>query len=154
MKVYELRREQHVPRPLEEVFEFFARPENLEAITPAQLRFQILTPSPIDMKVGTLIDYALRISGMPIHWRTLITSYDPPHSFIDEQLKGPYAFWHHRHTFRAIDGGTLIGDEVRYALPFGIAGTLAHAVYVRRSVENIFAHRTEVIAAKFKEQES
>lgn len=149
MQVYVLKAEQVVPKPLDEVFEFFARPENLEAITPGSLRFHILTPSPIQMHPGTLIDYELRLSGVPIHWRTLITAYDPPRLFIDEQLKGPYAFWHHRHTFTAVDGGTRIEDEVHYALPFGPLGRLVHGLYVGRSVRGIFAHRREVLERRF-----
>jgi ligand-binding SRPBCC domain-containing protein len=149
MRIYVLKERQIVDRPLEQVFEFFSRPENLEAITPDLLRFRILTPTPIDMHPGELIDYELRLSGVPIHWRTLITDWDPPRGFIDQQLKGPYALWHHRHTFSTVEGGTLIEDEVHYALPFGPLGRLVHALYVRRNVAGIFAFRKQVIAREF-----
>jgi len=151
MHVYVLRERQEVARPLDEVFEVFSRPENLEALTPDELRFRILTPKPVEMRAGTLIDYELRLSGVPIRWRTLITTCEPPHRFVDEQLKGPYALWHHRHTFTAVDGGTAIEDEVHYALPFGPLGRIAHALYVRRSLRRIFAFRRGMIAARFGE---
>ncbi len=149
MKVYSLVREQHVPYSSEEVFVFFAKPENLQRITPPSLGFRILTPSPIAMKEGRLIDYTLKVLGISLHWRTLITAYEPPRRFVDEQLKGPYRFWHHTHTFREDDGGTVIGDEVRYALPFGPLGRVAHGLYVRRDLERIFEYRSEVIAQIF-----
>jgi len=152
MRVYRLHREQRVPYALEEVFAFFAQPENLQRITPPSLGFRILTPSPISMKEGRLIDYTLRVMGVSLHWRTLITTYDPPHRFVDEQINGPYRFWHHTHTFRAVDEGTIIGDDVRYALPFGPLGRLIHSVYVRRDLERIFDYRAEVIAQVFPEQ--
>ena len=83
----------------DDVFNFFSMPENLVKITPKSLSFTILTPKPIDMEKGTLIDYTISLMGFPVHWRTLISDYNPPHSFIDQQIKGPYAFWHHTHTF-------------------------------------------------------
>ena len=150
MKVHVLEHTQHVPASLDEVFAFFARPENLAEITPRNLGFQILTPSPIPMKEGAIIDYVVSLGGVPLRWRTLITSYDPPHKFVDEQLTGPYSFWHHTHTFSALaDGGTELGDVVRYALPLGPLGDLAHTLMVRRQVEGIFQHRQQVIADRF-----
>ena len=149
MKLYTLSREQRVPYPLDEVFAFFAQPANLERITPPSLGFHILTPPPIAMREGGLIDYSLRVWGVSLHWRTLITAYEPPHRFVDEQIKGPYLFWHHTHTFREDDQGTVIGDTVRYVLPFGPLGRVAHAVYVRRDLERIFDYRAEVIAQVF-----
>lgn len=149
MKVHVLRTHQTIPLPPERVFTFFERPENLARITPPRLGFRILTPSPIRMKAGTLIDYTIRVFGIPVRWTTLITSYDPPVEFVDEQLRGPYAFWHHRHLFRAVDGGTEIADEVHYALPGGPLAPLAHGLFVRRELERIFAHRSDVIARHF-----
>jgi hypothetical protein len=149
MRVYTFQHSQTVSSPLQEVFGFFSRPENLERITPSQLRFETLTPPPIAMREGALIDYALTIKGVPVHWRSLITCYDPPNRFVDEQLKGPYAFWHHEHRFEAVPGGTRIDDEVRYALPLGALGALAHRLFVRRDVERIFHHRETVIAEQF-----
>ncbi len=140
--VYRLYRKQRVERPIEEVFAFFERPENLDTITPPSLRFRILTPLPIVMKEGALIDYSVRISGLPVRWTTYIDRYDPPHNFVDVQLRGPYSFWHHTHRFTvAGSNATLIEDEVLYLLPFGVAGRAAHALWVRRQLEYIFDYR-------------
>lgn len=149
MRVYHFHHEQAVSRPIDEVFAFFDRAENLEALTPSTLGFRILTPSPIRMREGALIDYTLRIWGVPVHWRTLITHYDPPHRFVDEQIKGPYAFWHHTHTFTQLDGGVQIEDDVRYCMPFGLAGRFVHAAFVRRDLERIFRFRAARIAEHF-----
>jgi ligand-binding SRPBCC domain-containing protein len=149
VKTYELSREQTVPRPRREVFEFFSRPENLGKITPAGLGFKILTPLPLELQRGSVIDYVLRIAGLPVRWRTLITAFDPPHRFVDEQLSGPYDFWHHTHTFEEVDGGTRITDRVRYTLPLGPLGELAHALFVRRQLRKIFEHRRKVTAELF-----
>lgn len=146
MRVHEIVTEQFVPRPRAEVFDFFAKPENLAHLTPPWLGFRILTPSPIAMKEGALIDYVVRLGPLPTRWRTLITRYEPPALFVDEQLAGPYSFWHHTHTFAERDGGTLIGDHVRYALPFGPLGEAAHALAIRRQLRAIFAHRRRVLA--------
>ncbi len=150
MKVHILKHTQVVPAPLDEVFAFFARPENLAEITPPDLGFQILTPSPITMKDGAVIDYVVKVAGLPMRWRTLITSYEPPHRFVDEQLSGPYSFWHHTHTFASTpEGGTELGDVVRYAMPLGPLGDLVHALAVKRQVAGIFTHRESVIARRF-----
>lgn len=145
MKTWTLRREQFVDLPRDEVFDFFKRPENLEALTPKDLGFTILTPRPIAMNAGSLIDYTVRIAGIPLHWRTLISRYEPPSLFVDQQLKGPYALWHHTHRFLEHDGGTKVVDEVVYALGWGWLGRLAHALFVRRRLEHIFDHRAAVL---------
>lgn len=143
-------REQVVPRPLPEVFAFFSDAFNLERITPPELRFRVLTPPPIDVREGTLIDYQLRLWGVPFRWRTLIESFVPNERFVDTQLRGPYALWHHTHTFEALpDGGTRLFDRVRYRVGFGPAGEIARALFVRKQVERIFEYRREVIASTF-----
>ena len=149
MHVYEIRTENTVPSPLAEVFAFFSRPENLAEITPRGLGFQILTPSPVPMKEGALIDYTIRLGGLPMRWRSLITTYEPPHRFVDEQLEGPYSFWHHTHEFEATPEGTILRDHVRYALPLGVLGRFAHWLFVRRQLLKIFAYREQVIAERF-----
>ncbi len=101
------------------------------------------------MHQGALIDYEIRLGPLPMHWRTLITNHEPPHRFVDEQLVGPYSFWHHTHTFTAVDGGTLIGDHVRYVLPLGTFGRLAHKLVVRRQLETIFAYRKQIVSEMF-----
>jgi len=149
MTPYVLERKQFLSVPLDAAFRFFDRPENLAEITPTELGFRILTPSPIAMKEGALIDYTIRVLGLPVRWTTLITSYDPPRGFVDQQLKGPYSFWHHTHAFRAVDGGTEMTDTVRYLLPFGPLGALVHSMGVRQKLERIFEHRSQVIAGRF-----
>ncbi len=149
MKLYTLEREQVIDRPLEQVFAFFAKPENLARITPSKMRFNILTPSPINMRDGTVIDYTIKILGFKVHWRTLIGSYDPPYGFADEQLRGPYSYWHHRHHFEKTESGTRIYDHVTYALPFGFLGRLAHFVLVKRQLQHIFNYRSGVIREIF-----
>ncbi len=149
MKIHSLHRRQLVRQPLEKVFEFFARPENLSMITPRSMNFSILTPSPLVMKEGALIDYTVTIVGTGMRWTTLITEYQPPHCFIDVQLRGPYSYWHHKHTFYETDEGTMIEDEIRYAMPFGFLGEIVHSLFVGRTLNNIFDHRMKTIRQLF-----
>lgn len=149
MSVHLLQRVQHIARPRSEVFAFFADAGNLERITPGFLNFRILTPQPIAMKPGALIDYQLSLYGVPLSWRTRIETFDPEDSFTDVQLSGPYRSWHHRHEFKDDAGGTEMRDVVRYELPLGPLGTLARALFVRRSLDRIFDHRRQVIAEVF-----
>ena len=152
MKYYELDVEQFIDQPVEKVFEFFSRPENLEEITPPRLGFTIMTPSPIPMEKGSLIDYTIKILGFPVHWRTLITSYDPPHGFVDEQIKGPYVLWHHRHSFKKENSGTIIRDTVRYAVPLGIIDRFLNLIWIQKDLKDIFVYRRKFIENKFGEQ--
>ncbi|MEZ5964206.1 MAG: SRPBCC family protein [Planctomycetota bacterium] len=138
-----------LPRPIDVVFPFFADAANLEAITPPWLRFSILTPPPIHMAAGTVIDYRLRIRGVPVRWRSRIAEWDPPRSFADEQVRGPYARWYHRHTFEAKDGGTLVGDEVEFAPPGGPLAPLLFRLLVDKDVRRIFFHRTRALTNRF-----
>ena len=140
MKACTLQTELWLPRRPDEVFPFFAEARNLDALTPPWLHFQVLTPTPIVMRVGTLIDYRIRVRGVPFRWRTEIAEWQPPHRFVDVQLRGPYTLWRHTHTFDEHDGGTLCGDQVRYR-PRG--GALVHWLFVRRDVENIFQFRQQ-----------
>jgi ligand-binding SRPBCC domain-containing protein len=135
-----------VPKPIDEVFAIFEDPFNLAKITPPWLNFEILTPkAQVRMREGLLIDYRFSWLGLPLYWQTLITCYRPPYEFIDKALKGPYAHWHHRHEFRAVDGGTQVIDTVDYGLPLGPLGDLAHALMVRANVTGIFTHRQKVL---------
>ena len=149
MKPYELHHEQRVPRPRDEVFAFFSQPENLARITPPWLGFKILTPPPVPMHAGALIDYLVHLGPVPTRWRTLITAYEAPVRFVDEQLAGPYSFWHHTHEFEEVPGGTLIRDHIRYLLPAGPLGRIAHWLLIRRQLAAIFGHRHRVIAEIF-----
>lgn len=148
MNVRVLETETWLPAPVEEVFAFFSDAHNLERLTPAFLRFQVLTPKPIAMAAGTLIDYRLRLRGIPMKWRTEITEWVPGVRFADKQLRGPYRQWIHTHTFEEKDGGTLMRDRVEYVVPGGILEPLIHP-FVRRDVEGIFAYRTQVINEVF-----
>ena len=132
-----------LPRPPGEVFPFFADASNLEAITPPLLRFEILTPGPIAMRPGCLIDYRLRLRGCPLRWRTEITAWEPPHGFVDEQRRGPYRAWVHEHRFEDRDGGTRVTDGVRYRVP---GGALVDRLLVRRDLRRIFEYRARRIA--------
>ncbi|MBI5106757.1 MAG: SRPBCC family protein [Solirubrobacterales bacterium] len=150
MNVHVLEREQVLPGTPEEVFPFFADARNLEAITPPLLRFEVVTPEPIEMRVGTLIQYRLRLRGVPVSWLTSIQAWEPPHRFVDVQVRGPYALWHHTHTFAPVGSPptrTLMRDTVRYAIGFGPLGALAARAFVHRDVAAIFAFRRDAVVA-------
>ena len=147
--MHRLERQQFVPRPRDEVFAFFAEAQNLEMLTPAFLNFRILTPLPLDMRSGALIDYRIRLGGVPMHWRTRIESFEPSWRFVDVQLAGPYRYWRHLHEFEDAPGGTRVIDRVTYALPFGLLGVLAHRLFVRHTLERIFAYRQRRLAEIF-----
>ncbi|MEO7367411.1 MAG: SRPBCC family protein [Gemmatimonadaceae bacterium] len=137
-----------VRHPLKDVFPFFAPAENLERLTPPEVGFRIMTPLPIEMKRGALIDYTIKLFGFPLKWRTEITAWNPPNSFEDTQLRGPYAKWVHTHSFVEESGGTTIEDRVVYALPFGVLGGIAHPI-VARQLKRIFSYREKVLTARF-----
>jgi ligand-binding SRPBCC domain-containing protein len=135
-------RAQELPQAPEEAFEFFSDPFNLEAITPPWLHFKVLTPAPIPMGAGTLIDYRLRLRGVPVRWQTEIREWEPGVRFRDVQLRGPYSLWDHTHLFEpAPGGGTIVRDHVVYEIPLGPLGRLAQTLFVRRDLERVFEHR-------------
>jgi ligand-binding SRPBCC domain-containing protein len=140
-------REQRLPGSPAAVFPFFADAGNLEAITPPWLSFSIVTPRPIEMRVGTLIEYRLTLHRLPVSWLTRIEEWVPGERFVDMQLVGPYRLWHHTHEFRPDGaGGTVMRDTVRWALPYGVAGELARRAFVGRDLERIFDFRRERVA--------
>ncbi len=114
MREFTFHTELWLPRGRDEVFPFFAEARNLEAITPPWLNFEVLTPAPVAMRAGALIEYRIRVHGIPIRWRTEIVEWNAPHRFVDVQLRGPYTLWHHTHTFEGRGGGSLCLDDVRY----------------------------------------
>jgi ligand-binding SRPBCC domain-containing protein len=149
MKVRVLEREQTLGAPPERVFPFFADARNLEAITPPLLRFRVVTPGPVAMAKGTQLRYRLRLHGVPIGWDTVIAEWEPPRRFVDVQVRGPYAIWHHTHEFEPLgDGGTLMRDTVRYAIGFGPLGELADRLLVRRDLERIFDFRERAVPSE------
>ena len=150
MRVREFQCEVWLPLPPDNVFRFFGEAANLNAITPSWLDFRIVSPQPIEMRAGTLIDYRLRVRGLPLRWRTLIKEWDPPYRFVDEQLRGPYRQWIHTHTFESRDGGTLVRDAVKYVVPLDF---ILHPLVVRPDIEKIFAFRTKALQRTFGGQE-
>lgn len=145
--------EQIIERPIAEVFDFFSKAENLQKITPPLLNFKILTPTPIAMGPGTLIEYQLKVRGLPMRWLTRIDSWQPPFSFSDVQLKGPYKLWHHTHEFEALsENRTFMRDKIRYEVPLGPLGLIANLLIVRKDIENIFLFRKSEIDRIFKQQ--
>jgi len=148
LKTYCLEREQWLPRTLDEVFLFFSRPENLQVITPPWVDFRMVQ-APETLAVGSLIRYRLRWRWVPIRWTTEISAWNPPHSFVDREVSGPYALWNHEHWFAAQDKGTTMRDRVTYALPLGWLGRLAHELMVKRDVERLFEFRAESMRRLF-----
>ena len=141
MAIETLRRASTVPLPIETVFEFFSKAENLEKLTPPWLKFSIVTPPPIRMRQGLTIEYRIRVRGLSLAWLTEIERWNPPFEFIDVQLKGPYKMWRHTHHFSESAGGTTIVDVVNYALPFGPLGRFLHWLQIRRDLDRIFDYR-------------
>jgi ligand-binding SRPBCC domain-containing protein len=146
-KLYTLQREQWIPKPLEEVFPFFASTGNLERITPGWLHFHVIS-EPKSIERGTKIDYKLRIRGVPVRWQSEITVWEPPFRFVDEQRSGPYRTWIHEHRFEPRDGGTLVTDIVRYAV---IGGALIQRLLVSKDLDRIFEYRQKQLERIFAE---
>ena len=147
MRLHTLVREQELPGTPAELFPLFADARNLEAITPPLLRFEIVTPGEMEMRPGALIAYRMRLHGVPVRWLTSIEEWEPPHRFVDQQLEGPYAFWHHTHElFPSGAAATRMRDTIRYAIGFGPLGALAHRLLVRRDLEAIFDYRAARVA--------
>ncbi len=134
-----------IHKPIEEVFDFFSKAENLNKLTPPELYFKIITPLPITMKVGTLIDYQLKLTGIPFKWKTKITKWDPPFVFEDTQLKGPYNTWIHEHRFESVGNGTKMTDYLQYRSPGGFLEFIPHHLFVKAKVEEIFRYRNEIL---------
>jgi ligand-binding SRPBCC domain-containing protein len=147
VKVHRLERSQRVVIPVALAFDFYADSRNLEPMTPPWLHFHLTTPGPVTMEAGALLDYTLKLHGVPIRWTTRIEAWEPPNGFFDTQLKGPYSLWEHTHVFEEDgDDATIIHDRVRYALPLGPLGALAHSLFVRRDLRRIFDYRAEAFA--------
>lgn len=155
MKKYELYRETILPISMLAAWDFFSNPYNLSKITPADMDFKVVTKNlPQHIHNGLIIDYVVRpLAGVPLKWKSQISSVNAPYSFVDEQLKGPYAYWHHEHTFEEKGGNVLMKDKVTYAVPFGIIGRLANTLIVRSKLEEIFDFRTKKILEIFKKDE-
>ena len=152
MQPHVLVQETKLYRPLQEVFDFFSRAENLNEVTPPELKFAILTPQPIKMNVGTLIDYKIAMMGVPFYWRTLITNWEPPYRFVDQQLRGPYVLWHHEHTFEQKEGYVLMTDRVHYLSPGWFLEPLIDKVFVRAQLDKIWAYRAKRFETLFGEK--
>jgi len=146
MHIHQFSSEIWLARPIEEVFAFFSDAANLDSITPPWLSFRTVARQPIEMHAGTVIDYRLRVRGFPVQWRSEITEWEPPYHFVDEQIRGPYRLWIHAHRFQSRNGGTLVTDDVRYAVPFD---WLLHKFIVRPDVERIFTYRADCLRKQF-----
>jgi ligand-binding SRPBCC domain-containing protein len=146
MKTHRLKTEMWLPQKRTTVFSFFADPRNLEDLTPGWLHFEILTPLPLQMKPGALIDYRLRLYSIPLRWQSEISVWEPPHRFVDRQIRGPYRLWIHEHTFAEVDGGTQVGDTVEYA---ALGGSLVQKLFLARDLRRIFAYRHARLRQRF-----
>jgi ligand-binding SRPBCC domain-containing protein len=149
MPVHVLERHQRVAASIDRAFEFCTDPLNLKPLTPPWVHFDVTSPMPVAMEAGTLLAYRLRLHGVPLRWQTRIETWEPPAGFVDTQARGPYSLWEHTHAFeRNGDNATTIHDRVRYALPLGPLGAIAHRLFVRRDLERIFDFRREAIAER------
>jgi hypothetical protein len=146
MRVHTLERETLISLPLRETFAFFEDPHNLAKLTPPRLDFRVVSPDAIEMRRGAEINYVIRWLGVPLKWKTVITDYNPPHSFVDTQVSGPYRLWRHLHTFAEVHGNTRVRDHVTYALPFWWFGEAAHSLTVKKQLNDIFDFRQRALA--------
>jgi ligand-binding SRPBCC domain-containing protein len=146
VRTFELTTSVWLPAEIDRVFEFFSRADNLERLTPPFLNFRIVTPPPVAMRRGTLIDYRIALHGLPLRWRSEITLWDPPHRFVDEQRRGPYRRWRHTHAFEARGEGTLVADRVEYAL---WGGALVNRLLVAPDLRRIFRYRHTALRELF-----
>lgn len=150
MGIHHLKSTQFLPISLEEAWDFFSSPENLQAITPDYLGFEIVNKSGNRMYSGQIIQYKVHpILNIPLNWVTEITHVEQHHFFVDEQRFGPYAFWHHQHVFEEKDGGVEMTDILTYKLPFGILGEFAHWLFVKKQLSGIFQYRFDVLKRRF-----
>jgi ligand-binding SRPBCC domain-containing protein len=146
MKIRRFHSELWLPRSREQVFSFFADPENLQRITPSWLHFQMISSPEIKITKGALLDYRLKLRGIPLRWQSEITVWEPPQRFVDRQTKGPYSLWVHEHTFREEEDGTTVGDHVEYA---AYGGSLVHKFLIAPDLERIFRYRKRVLGEIF-----
>lgn len=150
MKPHVLQTTTYINKPLKQVFDFFSKAENLNELTPPELQFKILTPTPIPMHQGALIDYRIQLNGIPFKWKTEICEWNPPYQFADRQLKGPYVLWHHTHSFRELpDGTTEMTDTVQYLAPGWIFEPIITSLFVKKRVEAIFSYREQQLKRIF-----
>lgn len=150
MKIYRLYREQLIKCSLDYAWDFFSNPGNLAKITPSDMGFHVTSELPDSMYAGMIITYKIRpVAGIPINWVTEITHVTKPNFFVDEQRFGPYKFWHHSHKFRLAPEGVVIEDTVYYGLPLGILGRIAHTLFVKKKLEQIFDYRRQVLENYF-----
>lgn len=151
MSIYQYKAEQFLPIDVEEAWNFFSSAKNLATITPKELDFKILTQlDNAEIYEGMKIDYIVKpLLKIPVHWQTEIVKVRRGVSFTDTQLKGPYKVWEHTHIFKAENGGVLMNDIINYELPFGFIGNIAHALFVRKKIENIFAYRKNILEKIF-----
>ena len=150
MKLHQLKRKQVFSQPIEQIWDFFSAPTNLSKITPSHMDFQIRSELPEKMHAGMIIEYQVRpLANIPLTWVTEITQFEKPYFFIDEQRMGPYAFWHHQHHFKPLDGGTEVTDLVHYKLPMGILGRILQQTFVESQLNAIFNYRHEALERFF-----
>jgi ligand-binding SRPBCC domain-containing protein len=149
MPIHLLERSQRIELPADRAFDFYGDALNLEPLTPPWLHFEVTTPMPIAMGEGTILDYTLKLHGVPVRWQSRIEIWEPPRRFVDIQARGPYSLWEHTHLFEPDgDDATIIRDRVRYAIPLGPLGAIAHRLFVRRDLRRIFDYRRDSVTER------